>query len=360
MKVCILGEGLTSLALAKALVNRDIFVDIIYKKKHQNINPNRTLGISKSNIEYFNNNISNIDKFLWKIKKIKIFSESVNNSEIIKFENKNLVLFSIIQNEKFFKKLDDELKKNKFFRYIKKKNLRNIKNYDYDLIINCEANNEITKKYFSYKIEKKYNSFAYTTIIDHKKLTPNNIAIQIFTEKGPLAFLPMSNNKTSIVYSFNKDDFQSKLDISKVVKKFNPYYEIKKINDISMFSLKSINLRKYYNNNILAFGDLLHKVHPLAGQGFNMSIRDIKDLVKIIDGKIQLGLPIDKSVCEEFQRQTKSKNYIFSSGIDFIYEFFNFENKIQSNLGSSTVRLIGKNKILNNYFKKFADIGLGI
>ena len=91
-----------------------------------------------------------------------------------------------------------------------------------------------------------------------------------------------------------------------------------------------------------------------------MSIRDIKDLVKIIDGKIQLGLPIDKSVCEEFQRQTKSKNYIFSSGIDFIYEFFNFENKIQSNLGSSTVRLIGKNKILNNYFKKFADIGLGI
>ena len=360
MKVCILGEGLTSLALAKALVNRDIFVDIIYKKKHQNINPNRTLGISKSNIEYFNNNISNIDKFLWKIKKIKIFSESVNNSEIIKFENKNLVLFSIIQNEKFFKKLDDELKKNKFFRYIKKKNLRNIKNYDYDLIINCEASNEITKKYFSYKIEKKYNSFAYTTIIDHKKLTPNHTAIQIFTDKGPLAFLPMSDNKTSIVYSFNKNDFQTKLDISKVVKKFNPYYEIKKINDISMFSLKSINLRKYYTNNILAFGDLLHKVHPLAGQGFNMSIRDIKDLVKIIDGKIQLGLPIDKSVCEEFQRQTKSKNYIFSSGIDFIYEFFNFENKIQSNLGSSTVRLIGKNKILNNYFKKFADIGLGI
>ena len=35
-------------------------------------------------------------------------------------------------------------------------------------------------------------------------------------------------------------------------------------------------------DNILAFGDLLHKIHPLAGQGFNMTIRDIKVLLEII------------------------------------------------------------------------------
>ena len=34
--------------------------------------------------------------------------------------------------------------------------------------------------------------------------------------------------------------------------------------------------------NILSFGDLIHKVHPLAGQGFNMTIRDIKSLSNII------------------------------------------------------------------------------
>jgi 2-octaprenyl-6-methoxyphenol hydroxylase len=360
MKVCIIGKGLTSLTLAKALVNRDIFVDIIYKKNHRKIDQTRTLGISKSNIEYFNEYISNIDKLLWKISKIKIFSESLNNNEIIKFEDKNLNLFSIVQNQKILKKLKFELKKSKFFHYRKEKNLNDFRYDEYNLIINCEANNEITKKYFSYKIEKKYNSVAYTTIIDHKKLVSNNTAFQIFTKKGPLAFLPISKTKTSVVYSHKQYDAQNKLDINGVIKKFNSNYEIKKINEISLLSLKSINLRKYYAGNILAFGDLLHKVHPLAGQGFNMSIRDIKDLIKIIDNKIQLGLPIDKSVCEEFQKRTLSKNYIFSSGIDFIYEFFNFENKTQSNFGSSTVKLIGKNKILNNYFKKFADIGLGI
>ena len=55
-------------------------------------------------------------------------------------------------------------------------------------------------------------------------------------------------------------------------------YKINKIEKIHSFRLTSLNLRSYYHNNILAFGDLLHRIHPLAGQGFNMTIRDIKIL----------------------------------------------------------------------------------
>ena len=53
-------------------------------------------------------------------------------------------------------------------------------------------------------------------------------------------------------------------------------------------------MRSYYHKNILAFGDLIHKIHPLAGQGFNMTIRDIKILNDIIQKKIDLGLPLDQ------------------------------------------------------------------
>ena len=134
-------------------------------------------------------------------------------------------------------------------------------------------------------------------------------------------------------------------------------FENKKIDKISKFYLSSSNLRQYYKNNILAFGDLLHKIHPLAGQGFNMSIRDIKKLLEIIDNKIELGLPLDKNVCIEFQNKTKSKNLIFSEGIDFIYESFKFDDKFKSNLIDRTAGLIGKNKFINKYFKKVADIG---
>ena len=355
MKVCILGDNLTSLALAKALVKKEIFVDLFYEKKNTKIDTTRTIGISKSNIDFFNREITNIKKMLWPIKKIKIFTENSNDKEILKFEDQKDNLFSILQNQRIFNQLIIELKKSKFFKfkkYIKSNNL------SYNLIINCDIRNEITKKYFSKKFEKKYNSIAFTTIIDHVKLLSNNEAIQIFTNDGPIAFLPISKEKTSIVYSARMRKNKTELEINKIINKFNPKYEIKKIHKISKFDLKSINLREYYKDNILAFGDLLHKLHPLAGQGFNMSIRDIKEFLKIIDYKIKLGLPIDQSVCVEFQNNVKSKNFVFSEGINFIYEYFNSENKIGEDLIDSTARLIGQNKILNKYFKNIADMGL--
>ena len=358
MKVCIIGNNLTSLALAKALINKEIFVDIFYNRKKLDYNKTRTIGLSTSNIIYFNKHILDIKKILWPINEIKIFSENSGNKEIIKFEDQNNNLFSIMQNHKIYSRLISVLNKSKFFKLRKYINLNNLNKFKYDLIINCDYNHEITKKFFSKKFEKKYNSIALTTIINHKKLKSNNFASQIFTNKGPLAFLPMSNEKTSIVYSLRKGS--NNIDIKEIISKFNFNYKIKKINEISKFKLKSLNLRNYYRGNILAFGDLLHKLHPLAGQGFNMSIRDIKNLLEIIDNKIKVGLPLDQSVCSEFEKKVRSENFIFSEGIDFIYECFNSENKVKNNLIDTTVKFIGKNKTINKFFKKVADTGLQI
>ncbi len=143
-----------------------------------------------------------------------------------------------------------------------------------------------------------------------------------------------------------------------MIKKFNPKYNIKKIHKISSFELKSSNLRRYYSKNILAFGDLLHRLHPLAGQGFNMSVRDIKELTELIENRISLGLDLDSSICIDFQNRTKDKNYIFSKGIDWIYELFNFESKINNNILSKSIKLISMNKSFKKIFRKFADIGL--
>ena len=82
MKVCILGSGLTSLSLAKTLVQLGIQVDIFSKRKKKNFNKVQTLGISKSNIEFFNKNILNINKQLWNINEIEIYSENLKNDKI--------------------------------------------------------------------------------------------------------------------------------------------------------------------------------------------------------------------------------------------------------------------------------------
>jgi len=153
MKVSILGDNLTSLALAKALVKKEIFVDLFYEKKNTKIDTTRTIGISKSNIDYFNKEISNIKKMLWPIKKIKIFTENSNDKEILKFEDRNDNLFSILQNQKIFNQLIIELKKNKFFKFKKYIKYRKSDNLSYDLIINCDIGNEITKKPIIHPVE---------------------------------------------------------------------------------------------------------------------------------------------------------------------------------------------------------------
>ena len=105
MKVCIIGQGLSSLALAKALINQNINVDLLFSKKNYTLNKSRTIGISKSSLKFINNNIINIEKNIWKLKRIEIYSENLANEKLLHFENDEKEIFSIIKNYQFFENL---------------------------------------------------------------------------------------------------------------------------------------------------------------------------------------------------------------------------------------------------------------
>ena len=304
----------------------------IIKKKNINLLSGRTIGISKNNLEFFKKEINNIPKKIyWEIKKIEIFSKKLEKENVLRFENNKNNLFYMVKNEKLYELLRNKTFKNKFLKktIITKDYFYEelLKKNEYDLIINCDSNNFLSKKYFSKKIKKDYNNLAYTTILKHKKIE-NNIATQTFTKYGPIAFLPISNVETSIVCSLDTTNKKyNNNEVVDLITKNNPKYQIKKIFKLNSFKLSSSNLRNYHHKNILAFGDLLHRIHPLAGQGFNMTIRDIKALSEIIQNKIDLGIQLDSSILDKFEKETKNKNFIFSNSIDFIYEAFNFDKK---------------------------------
>ena len=362
MNVCIIGEGLTALSLAKSLINKKIKVHYYHKRRNSNFSSNRTIGISKSNFEFFKEKIFQISKNnYWKINRIEIYRDKIDTENLLKFENNKNDLFYIIKNDELIKSLKSNLIKSKLFKkIILKKNINeeSLNKKEYDLIINCDANNFLAKKYFTKKISKNYYNLAYTTILKHKKIE-NNTATQIFTKQGPIAFLPISKIETSLVYSIDiKNKKFNDRDVIDLIKKNNPKYKINKIDKLNSFELSSSNLRNYHYKNILAFGDMLHKVHPLAGQGFNMTIRDLRILTKIIEDKVELGIQLDSLILDEFEKKTKDKNFIFSKAIDLIYESFNLDKKVQNKSFSKILKGIGKNKNLNNYFIKLADTGI--
>jgi 2-octaprenyl-6-methoxyphenol hydroxylase len=363
MNICIIGDGLTSLSLAKNLINKKINVHFYHKNKIRNLSSSRTIGISKNNLEFFRKEIYKIPKkIFWEIKKIEIYSDKLEKENLLRFEKDKDNLFYMVKNDDLYKSLINTISKNKLF----KKNLINkdsfyldlLKNNKYDLIINCDSNNFLSKKFFTKKIDKDYKNLAYTTVLEHKKIE-NNIATQIFTKNGPIAFLPISNYETSIVCSLDiKNKRYNDTEVLDLISKNNPKYQIQKILKLSSFELSSSNLRNYHYQNILAFGDLLHRIHPLAGQGFNMTIRDIKILSEIIQNKINLGMELDSSILVDFEKKTKNKNFLFSKSIDFIYEIFNFDKKIKYKSFNKIIKIIGKNKNITNYLIKFADKGL--
>ena len=146
MKICIIGLNLTSLVLAKTLINNGFIVYVFSFTKKIRSFATRTIGISKSNMDFIKSNIINLKpKEFHNIKKISILSEK--KIEIINFYNKGENLFSLIEVDKFYNILFKSLKFNKSFKlkkindeYIKK----NFKD-EFDLIINCEKNNFISK-----------------------------------------------------------------------------------------------------------------------------------------------------------------------------------------------------------------------
>jgi len=363
MNICIIGDNLTGLSLAKNLVNKKINVHIYHQNKTKNFSSNRTIGISKNNLEFFRKEIHKFSKkIFWKIKKIEIYSEKLDKENLLSFENDKEDLFYMVKNDELYASLIKEIVKNKYF---KKKLIRNklfyeniLKEKKYDLIINCDSNNFLSNKFFIKKMEKNYDNFAYTTILKHTNIK-NNVATQVFTKNGPVAFLPIGNSETSIVCSLDTKNKEYKdSEILDLISRNNPKYHIRKIFKISRFKLNSSNLRNYHHENILAFGDLLHRIHPLAGQGFNMTIRDIKALSEIIQKKIDLGMQLDSTILSDFEKKMKNKNFLFSNSVDFIYEVFNFDKETRNKNFIKILKIIGKNKNLTNFFIKCADKGL--
>ena len=347
MNICLLGNNLTNLVLANILLKKKINVDIISQAKPSLLtNTIRTIAISNENYEFLSQNIKGFSNFGWPTEKIKIYTAKSKSSELFEFKNKNQSNFFLLK----YSVLYNLMKKNKSlkFIYLKNYNLDSIKKRDYNLIINSEQNNPITKKYFQKKIEKNYKSLAHTAIIDHKKIE-NKIASQIFTKNGPLAFLPLSKNQTSIVFSNNSTKLMDKSSFLQIINKYNHEYKITKISEVESVGIKFLLLRNYFFKNILSFGDLIHKVHPLAGQGFNMTIRDIKSLSNILEENIKLGIDDGQIIAEKFQEINRHLNFMYGLGIDTINSFFKIDNKFQNNLSGPIFKILKGNKFLNKY-----------
>lgn len=386
-KICIVGGGLTGLITAIALSKLNLKIDLVTSSTNRNIKTNRTIAISQQNYNFLKElNFSNFSKKdFWPCSGMKLYTESEENSffeifELDKHKKQGKEILYMVENSKIINFMMSNIKKNKLISIKTKKKildiipsgtLKSLKfNNDedvakYSLIIICAGNDSsLIKKIFKNEaFQYSYKETAITSILKHNSLQ-NNVARQIFLNNEIIAFLPISKTKTSIVWTVNKNivnDLKKNDLLLKNKIKFYAKDYLKNVKFATNFEYKDLNFsirKKYYQDRILLFGDALHVVHPLAGQGFNMTIRDLESLRKTLKSKIELGLDIGTSdILSEFSEKVKPENFIYSFGIDFLKNCFSIKSENLKKLRNNIILKLSKNNIVKDIFFNLANKG---
>jgi 2-octaprenyl-3-methyl-6-methoxy-1,4-benzoquinol hydroxylase/2-octaprenylphenol hydroxylase len=158
-------------------------------------------------------------------------------------------------------------------------------------------------------------------------------AWQRFQPGGPLAFLPLSDGRSSIVWS-RPDDEAARLlalDESAFRAELGCAFDFR-LGTITTTTLRHafpLRLRlaeRYVAGRCVLVGDAAHAVHPLAGQGLNLGLRDVRCLAALLARAQQRGSdPGAANLLRRYERERRSENTLAARGLDLIERSFGTE-----------------------------------
>ncbi len=154
-----------------------------------------------------------------------------------------------------------------------------------------------------------YDQSGIVTTVAHER-PHNGCAEEHFLPAGPFAILPLTGNRVSIVWTeasqeadrivaLPDDEFHAELE-----KRFGLHLgEIKVVGPRRAFPLGLYTARSFIGERLALVGDAAHVIHPIAGQGLNMGLRDVAALAEVVADAARLGLdPGTYDVLERYQR----------------------------------------------------------
>jgi 2-octaprenylphenol hydroxylase len=142
-------------------------------------------------------------------------------------------------------------------------------------------------------------------------------ARQVFLKTGPLALLPLADtHQVALVWSTGTKQSQELIDLDDEafaaqigIRVEHVLGKIKLISKRLAIPLIRQEVRHYIQPRIALLGDAAHTIHPLAGQGLNLGIRDVAILLELVKGAHHAGHDIGgRRVLRRLERRTKPHN----------------------------------------------------
>ena len=362
-EILVIGSGLVGLVAAHSLSSLNFRVVLVDKKNFSDpklsFKDNRTVAVSEGSKQFLERLglWNHLKHYAEPIKKIKVFDRSPSSK--IEFQNSisNQNLGYVIENKKFSKVLIDKLNK---FKKTKKIYDFDVANLQFEngtckassekliitskLLVAADGKNSKIRNIVGTKMFKKiYPDNALVLIFEHEK-NINNTAYEIFYKTGPLAILPMNskiNFKSTLIWSNNKSNLDNLVNSDSVFfknfieEKIGDYVgNIKKIQSFQVFPLSAHLNESFYGNRLVYVGDSAHSIHPIAGQGWNLGVTDVKNLFKISKNlRDQIGT---NSFCKEYNNLSYNRAlqlYQITDKLNLHFKQNNFLYRQLSNIG---------------------------
>jgi 2-octaprenyl-6-methoxyphenol hydroxylase len=174
-----------------------------------------------------------------------------------------------------------------------------------------------------------YDQSAVVTTVAHER-EHNGRAEEHFLPAGPFAILPLTKKRVSIVWTESAreaeriialpdDEFHAELE-----KRFGLHLgDLKVIGPRRAFPLGLFTARAFIAERLALVGDAAHVIHPIAGQGLNMGLRDVAALAEAIADAARLGLDIGApDVLERYQRWRRFDTMTMGVATDALNRLF--------------------------------------
>ena len=331
----IVGGGLIGSLAAIALLKKKFKVLVIEKNKALP-DDQRTLAVNANSRDFLKN------LGIWE--KLKIEQEPINkilikdyiNKEDLAFNHSQESMGSVIFNRSLLKIARDILVQKKII----------LSGVDYSpLDMKSKSSITLNKKNFYFKkiiisLGKNYENIdilkknyfhsqhqAYVGFFHHQKIH-NQTAYEVFTPSGPLAVLPSpSIQKKSSTFIYSTVRAMSFDSLVKLINKnfHNSHGKINVNPSISTYPIRP-HVARPIQKDVLLLGDTAHSIHPVAGQGWNLGIKDIQTLCSNLDEH-----NIDDKNFDHFyfsKRIIENSSYlVFTSALNFLYESKNLLSK---------------------------------
>jgi len=133
-----------------------------------------------------------------------------------------------------------------------------------------------------------YNQSAVISNVTAQK-SNDNVAYERFTQSGPVALLPMTDNRYALVYTVENDQLDAVMALSdeaflqQLQQRFG--YRLGRFTRIGKrvaYELRFKEVAEHTRPRVALIGNAAHTIHPIAGQGFNLGIRDVAALAEVL------------------------------------------------------------------------------